>query len=252
MSCLRVIVGLLWLFAQPALGAEALRVGVATDRPPLSWQEDGRLVGLEVDNARAVAEILGRPLSLVPLDSGQLRDSLLAGQVDVLMAGLVPEYPDNAGLLFTRPWGEGGQMAILRVDGVARFGQPWAVYAPDTRVGVEAGSRGEAFAREELSEGQVATFSSESRALAALRKGSIDLFVDDAATSWRLATLRDSDDLVSLYRPLVEESYAWAVRPNAADLAQALERALRQMEANGTLAYILDRWIPVQVDSAAP
>lgn len=252
MSCLRLIVGLLWLLGQPALGAEALRVGVATDRAPLSWQEEGRLVGLEVDNARAVAEILGRPLSLVPQSAGQLRDSLLSGQVDVLMAGLVIEHPDNAGLRFTPAWGEGGQMAILRIDSVARFGQPWAVYSPDTRVGVEAGSRGEAFAREELSEGQVTIFTSEAEALAALREGGIDLFVDDAATSWRLATLPDSDDLVSLYQPLVEESYAWAVRPDAADLAGALERALRQMQANGTLAYILDRWIPVQVDSAAP
>jgi polar amino acid transport system substrate-binding protein len=41
---------------------------------------------------------------------------------------------------------------------------------------------------------------------------------------------------------------AWAVRPADEKLAADLNRALRTMKANGTLQYILNRWIPVKIE----
>ena len=41
---------------------------------------------------------------------------------------------------------------------------------------------------------------------------------------------------------------AWAVRPGDDVLAGELNRALAVMKANGTLQYILNRWIPVRVE----
>ena len=85
-------------------------------------------------------------------------------------------------------------------------------------------------------------------AFAALREDKIDLYIHDAPTSWQLATNQDNADLLSLYSPLTEEMLAWAVRPDDAILAGELNRALRTMKANGTLQYILNRWIPVRVE----
>ena len=47
---------------------------------------------------------------------------------------------------------------------------------------------------------------------------------------------------------MTEEMLAWAVRPGDAGLAGELNRALSVMKANGTLNYILNRWIPVRVE----
>ena len=41
---------------------------------------------------------------------------------------------------------------------------------------------------------------------------------------------------------------AWAVRPDDVALADDLNRALSLMKSNGSLQYILNRWIPVTVE----
>jgi polar amino acid transport system substrate-binding protein len=51
-----------------------------------------------------------------------------------------------------------------------------------------------------------------------------------------------------MYKPLTQEQFAWAVRKDDARLADSLNVALRSMKGNGTLRYILNRWIPVTVE----
>ena len=41
---------------------------------------------------------------------------------------------------------------------------------------------------------------------------------------------------------------AWAVRKDDVRLAAMLNDALKTMKGNGTLRYILNRWIPVTVE----
>ena len=45
--------------------AQSLRVGVSPDYPPLAYLQDGSVVGIEADNARAVGEILSKKMVLV-------------------------------------------------------------------------------------------------------------------------------------------------------------------------------------------
>jgi len=72
--------------------------------------------------------------------------------------------------------------------------------------------------------------------------------VHDAPTSWQLATTGENRDLISLYTPLTNEQLAWAVRKDDQRLADSLNAALRTMKGNGSLRYILNRWIPVTVE----
>ena len=52
---------------------------------------------------------------------------------------------------------------------------------------------------------------------------------------------------MGLYRPLTDEYLAWAVRLQDHSLADALNKSLDKMKANGTLGRILGKWIPIQV-----
>ena len=139
-------------------------------------------------------------------------------------------------------------MAILHRDKVARFAQPWSVYREGVRIGVEPGTTGAAFAERELPAATVTGYADPAAAFDGLRNDAIDLFIHDAPTSWRLATEPENDDLISLYAPLTQEMLAWAVRRDHAALAAELNRALALMRGNGSLRYILNRWIPVTVE----
>lgn len=239
---------LLLLGTSLTMAADALRVGLSPDYPPLAFQQDGQIVGVEADNARAVGEIIGRKVSLLSMPFEKLMPALLAGEIDVIMSGFSVTGERSAQVLFTDSYMLVGQMAILHRDKIARFAQPWSIYRPGVRVGVEPGTTGAAYAERELKEAEVKFYQDSAAAFAGLRADEIDLYIHDAPTSWQLATSRENADLISLYSPMTEEMLAWAVRPGDDVLAGELNRALRVMKTNGTLQYILNRWIPVRVE----
>lgn len=233
----------------PFAFADALRVGVSPDNPPLIYREEGRVVGLEADNIRTVGTLLNRDMRIVEMPFDKLIPALEAGEIDVIMSGMRVTEERMRRVLFTRPYLEAGQMAIVHRDKVARFAQPWAVYREGIRIGVEPGSAGAAYAEEELAEARIEFFESPDAAFEGLRDGRIDLFIHGAPTSWRLAVTDDNDDVISLYRPLTTELLAWAVRSDDEALAARLNSALDTMEKGGTLRYIRNRWIPVAVEA---
>jgi polar amino acid transport system substrate-binding protein len=242
------LLALLLLLGTTMAMADALRVGVSADYPPLVFQKDGQIVGIEADNARAVGEIIGRKATLSNMPFEKLIPALVAGEIDVIMSGLSVTSARAKLVTFTDSYMRVGQMAILHRDKIARFAQPWAVYRPGIRVGVEPGTTGAAFAEREMKEAEVRFYADSAAAFAGLRADEIDLYIHDAPTSWQLATSPENEDLISLYSPMTEEMLAWAVRPGNDVLARELNRALAVMKANGTLQYILNRWIPVRVE----
>jgi polar amino acid transport system substrate-binding protein len=139
-------------------------------------------------------------------------------------------------------------MAIMHRDKIARFAQPWAIYNEGIRIGVEPGTTGEAYVLRDLKDAQISHYANPAAAFEALRDDRIDLYVHDAPTSWQLANSAENDDMISLYRPLTEEQLAWAVRLGRHELLQELNDSLRVMRSSGTLSYILNRWIPVQIE----
>ena len=227
--------------------AQTLKVGLSPDYPPLQYRQDGRIVGVEPDNARAVAKVLGRELALFEYPFDELLPALEQGRVDVIMSGLSVTAARSQRVAFAEPYLQVGQMAILHKNRIGSFAQPWAIYREGVRVGVEPGTTGAAFAERELGDAVVSYYADPPAAFDGLRADEIDLYIHDAPTAWQLANSMATDDLISTYKPLTTEYLAWAVRKDDEQLLGELNRALRQMRDSGTLQYIINRWIPVQI-----
>jgi ABC-type amino acid transport substrate-binding protein len=238
------------LFTLCAVGATAagLKVGVSADYPPMAYKQEGRIVGIEADNARAIGAIIGQDMTLVDMPFEKLIPALQAGEIDVIMSGMSVTSPRSEQVLFTDSYMEVGQMAIMSTDKVGRFSQPWALYSEGVRIGVEPGTTGADYVATELKDAQVTFFKDPAAAFAGLRSDEIDLYIHDAPTSWQLATSTENSDLISLYKPLTQEKLAWAVRKDDEPLAARLNDALLTLKRNGTLGYIFNRWIPVTVE----
>jgi polar amino acid transport system substrate-binding protein len=237
----------LFLLAAPAL-ADSLRVGMSADYPPLHYKHEGRIVGLEADNAVAVGKILDRKVKIVELPFSELVAALNDGKIDIIMSGISVTAERSGQVLFSDSYLRVGQMAIMHKSKIARYAQPWSIFREGVRVGVEPGTTGESFAQRQLTEAVISQYPNSAAAFSALREDKIDLYIHDAPTSWQLASTSDNDDLISLYSPLTEEQLAWAVRLGNRDLLVEVNRALAMMRSTGTLTYIQNRWIPVQVE----
>ncbi len=228
--------------------AAGLKVGVSADYPPLIYKQDGRFVGIEADNATAVSGIMGQQLMFVDMPFAKLIPALQAGDIDVIMSGMSITPERSALVAFTDSYMEMGQMAIMTTEKVAQFSQPWSIFRPGVRVGVEPDTTGAQFAAGELKDAEVKFFNDSAAAFAGLRSNAIDLYIHDAPTSWQLATVTENSDLISMYKPLTHENLAWAVRKDDTRMLESLNAALRTMKGNGSLRYILNRWIPVTVE----
>ena len=65
-----------------------LRVGVSTNYPPLIFQQGEDIEGAEADLARELASYLGKEPVFVAIDWQDQLDKLVAGETDIIMAGM--------------------------------------------------------------------------------------------------------------------------------------------------------------------
>jgi polar amino acid transport system substrate-binding protein len=244
----KLLVSIVLILGMAQAALADLKVGVSGDYPPLIYKQDGRLVGIEADSVKAIGDILGQQMTMVEMPFENLIPALKAGEIDVIMSGMsiTPERSEQ--VAFVEPYMEIGQMAIMSTEKVGLFSKPWSIYGEGVRIGVEPGTTGAAFAQEKLTDAEIHFYTDSAAAFAGLRNDEVDLYVHDAPTSWQLATSPQDGDLISLYQPLTEEHLAWAVRKDDQALLAELNLALRTIKGNGTLRYILNRWIPVTVE----
>lgn len=225
-----------------------LRIGMATNYPPLVFDRAGQLTGIEVDLANKLGEELGATITLVQTPWDDLIPALRAHRIDVIMSGMSITDERKKLVSFTEPYLRVGQMALIRRADEGRLLEITAKTLASVPVGVVQNTTGEQYVRKTLTKAQVKEFGSVDLGVAALRKGEIDVFIHDAPSIWRVAGGFDSPEheLVGRFRPLTEEYLAWAVRQDDGALRTRLNAVLKHWKANHQLDRVLDHWIRVR------
>jgi len=229
--------------ARPAPSQPALRVGMAPNYPPIVFKEEGRLSGLEAELARGLEGELGRRIELVELDWEGLIPALEAGQIDVIMSGMSITEERARRVRFVESYLQVGQMSIIRKADRLQLGSPSLLALTHRRVGFVAGTTGAAYVQERLPQAEPVPLSSTDEGLQALRTGTIDAFIHDAVTAWRVGEHESSDILTASFSPLTEEHLAWAVRQTDEDLHRDLNGVLQRWKRSGYLREMFAKWL---------
>ena len=225
----------------------ALRIGVSPDYPPVVFEYEGQIVGIEGDLARRVGQALSRRIEFVRIPFPDLLDALEAGEIDVVMSGLSITPERSQRVAFTIPYMEVGQLALIRTVDIGRFGRVQGLRRAGVRVGYQRGTSGERYVGNSLPRAESFAFDDVDAGIRSLRGGRIDYFVHDAPTVWRLAGDLRNRDLHGLYRRLTKENLAWAVRPDDVQLRALLDAIVSNWKQQGLIEPIVQRWIPVRV-----
>ncbi|MDB6061788.1 MAG: hypothetical protein JWM78_1891 [Verrucomicrobiaceae bacterium] len=237
------------LLAFTAFGDQvALRVGTSADNKPLIFQSEGKIVGLEADLARLLQTSLGQPLQFRVLAREELLPALARGEVDLVMDGLTVTPEREKAADFTQSYLHSGLMQIIRTDDVTRF-RGAALTQGGYNIGFVSGTPSADYVKADLSHATAVPCASSEECLQALLAKRIDVFIDAPTTSWRIATERQYSSLLSFYRPLTDDYFAWAVSKTNPQLRERLNTALREAQTLQMFEHIMSRWIPVKISN---
>jgi ABC-type amino acid transport substrate-binding protein len=227
---------------------DVLKVGISTGYPPLAFEKDGKIVGIEADYAELLGKYLNKKVKIIKIEWKDSVAALNSGKVDVIMSGASITDERKEKVLFSKPYMHIGQMAIIREGDLGRYGRPVDVFVKDLNVGYVKGTTGEKYAKRFLETATLFSFDTQKDAIYALKKKAIDYFIYDAPSVWQITNdPKQRVGLAGLYRPLTEEALAWAVKKDNIKLKEELDKALDEMKKSGELDKIQNKWIKVRV-----
>lgn len=221
-----------------------IRVGVTDDSPPFCFRQGGRLVGIELDLASQLGREFGRPLRVYPMTFDELTQAVLNHEIDIIMSGMTITRLRELRISFSDPYLESGLAVLVRRTDAARFKTPASVLKGSLRIGVTKGTTGEKFVRGNVSDAQVFSYQTNGNAIADLEQRRIDAFVTDVPiVAWYAST--EEGELLPLLSPLLtKDTIGWGFRPSSETMREKADAALERWKHDGTLSYILHRWLP--------
>ena len=221
-----------------------LRVGVATNAPPLIYKQNGKIIGLEADFAKALAKYLGKSLRFVELDWRDLIPALMANQIDIIMSGMTKTPIREVRIAFTARYLRSGQSALIRREDAARFSTGIFTLTTSSAIGVIKDTTGEYFVETHYGSVKKVLFRNSRAAVKALINKRIDMFIHDAPIIFYLASENETNGLTALFALLQEEDLAWAVRKDNKDLLNSANNFLTDSGHQEMIKEMIKYWIP--------
>ncbi|CRZ34460.1 amino acid ABC transporter substrate-binding protein (PAAT family) [Herbinix hemicellulosilytica] len=222
-----------------------LILGLDDAFPPMGFRDDsGEIVGFDIDMAKAVCEKLGVELVLQPIDWEAKEHELNTKNIDCIWNGfsVTPERMES--LTLSIPYMENAIAIVVKKDSGINTKEDMA----GKRLAVQGRSSAEeALYMEENSEfreslGEInSSFKDYVTALMDLETGNSDAVLMDSVVAAYMIN-EAGKDFVVLKDTLVAEKYAIGFRKGEEALAEAINNALRELKADGTVERISTKW----------
>ena len=242
----------LMMFCVPALATDSsltdilmhqkLVLGLDPTFAPMGYtEEDGSIVGFDIDVAAEVCARLGVELVCQPIAWEAKELELNNKNIDCIWNGMSISPDRMASMLISTPYMRNAMILVVRTDS----GIETKADLAGKKLGVQGGSTAEEALDEDAefkaSLGEVLFFDYNSEALMDLRQGGLDAVLMDLVVAEYYITTEQAE-LVCLEETLMPEEYGIGFRKNDQALHDAVDEILFDMNDDGTLAAISVTW----------
>ena len=225
---------------------EAGKLHMATNAafPPYEMISDnGGFEGIDVEIATAIAQKLGLELVVDDMEFNSVIISVQGGKSDIAMAGRTVTDERKQNVDFTESYATGVQVIIVpegsdiqTVDDLAN----------DKMIGVQDGTTGYIYCSAKVADGgygedHVSSYPNGAMAIEALKGGKVDAVVIDNEPA--KAFVAANDGLKILDTEYIIENYAIGISKDNPGLRDAVNNALKELIADGTVKTIVDKYI---------
>ena len=222
---------------------EAGKLTMATNAafPPYEMTTDaGEFEGIDIETAQAIADKLGLELQIDDMDFDAALLSVQQGKADIVMAGVTVTDERQNVMDFTDSYATGIQSIIVKEDSDIASVDDLA----GKKIGTQRGTTGYLYCSDDFGDENVVAYDNGLTAVQMLNNGQVDCVVIDNAPAKEF--IAANPGLKLLDTAYVEESYAIGVGRGNTELKDAINTALEELKADGTLQAIVDKYITAE------
>ncbi|KAF1057928.1 cystine ABC transporter substrate-binding protein [Burkholderia gladioli] len=229
--------------------AGVLKIAMEGTYPPFDSRDaSGKLVGFDVDVAKAVAARLGVKPEFIATEWSGILAGLQAGKYDVIVNEVTITPPRKQALDFSQPYVYSAAQLIQRANDDRRFGS-LAEFKGDKKLGVTLGTNYDAMARA-VPGINAQTYPGAPEKLSDLVNRRIDATLDDRLMVPYLLKTTQLPLRAGAVVPGGGQEMGIPFRKGNPKFAKALDDAISAMKQDGTLRKISMQWFGV--DTSVP
>ncbi|PLS05829.1 amino acid ABC transporter substrate-binding protein [Neobacillus cucumis] len=220
---------------------KTLTIGIDDKFAPMGFRdENNKIVGFDIDYAKAAAEKMGKTVKFQPIDWKTKESELSSGRIDLIWNGYTITDERKKKVLFTKPYLKNAQVVVTRKDSnIAKLAD-----LKGKVVGLQSlSSASDALDANPIKSKikTVTEFKDNVLALNDLKSGRLDAVVIDEVVIKYYMT-KEKDTFKILDESLAPEEYGVGVKKGNEELLKKLQKALDDMNADGTAAKISTKW----------
>ena len=194
-------------------------------------------VGIVVEMAGAIADKLGLVLQIDDMDFDAALLAAQQGKSDMVMAGVTVNDERKQVMDFSDTYASGVQVVIVKEGSEIATVDDLAGHM----IGTQRGTTGYIYCSDDFGEDSVTAYDNGLTAVQALNNGQVDCVVIDSAPAKEFVAANEG--LVILDTEYAVEDYAIGMAKGNTALVEAVNGALAELTADGTVQAILDKYI---------
>ena len=214
--------------------------------PPYEFYEGEEIVGIDAELGAAIAEKLGMEFKIEDMEFDAIIPSVASGKASFGIAGMTPTEERLMSADFSIPYTKGVQVIIVKEDSAITSADDLFAEGASNVIGVQTGTTGDLYSTWDLEDAGLATverFNKGADAVLALTQGKVDCVVIDNEPAKEFVSANEG--LKILETAYAEEDYAICFAKDS-ELTAAVNGALQELIADGTVQAIIDKYISAE------
>ncbi|OLS40137.1 basic amino acid ABC transporter substrate-binding protein [Bacillus sp. MRMR6] len=216
-----------------------LTMATSADFAPFeSRDQSGEIIGFDIDLANAIAGELGYELEIKDMKFDGLIGALQAKRVDMVLAGMSATEKRQKNVDFSTAYNHSGEMFITLKDSTIKTIDD----LKGKTVGVQLGTIQEEGAKklQETVDFEIKPLDNATTLIQELLSNRIDVaYLDKSVATGYIK----EQDLAGFDDPTTSSPGMAVAFPKGSDLVEKVNNALKQMEENGKLQELKDKWL---------
>ncbi len=208
---------------------------------PYEYYDGDKIVGIDAEIAAAIAEKLGLELVIEDMAFDSIITAVTEGKADLGLAGMTITEKRLKSVNFSISYAKGVQAIIVKEGSPIKSVDDLYADGASYKVGTQLGTTGYIYATDDFGEDLVTPYTTGNEAVSALIGGDVDCVIIDNEPA--KSFVANNSGLKILETSYADEDYAACIAKDNEALLDAIDEAITELTADGTIQKIVDKYI---------